>query len=300
MNFKLTLVASAVGAAVQALAPQVFAQDNQTIPEEIVTIGIRGSLQASAEIKRADARIVDAVVAEDIGKLPDNNIAEALQRITGVSLSSDFGVGDSVSIRGLSQNRVELNGRTTTGDDRDGISLQDFPSAFLSSVEVIKSPTADMVEGALGGTVRMNTIRPLDLSGLTIAGSMDYENAAKTEEWGPILNTSVGNTWDLDSGGRFGVVGNLSYQDRSLRQDNFFARWEMFDLSDQGLGSTNGPGNLFQVANQSTVEQYLEVRERAAANCVFASGAPGSGDGNVYLDMTMTDRIRKPARQFDY
>ena len=86
--------------------------------DEIVVTGIKQSLQAAADVKRNSAQILDAVVAEDIGKLPDNNIAEALQRITGVSIATDFGVGDSVSIRGLSQNRVELNGRTTTGDGR--------------------------------------------------------------------------------------------------------------------------------------------------------------------------------------
>lgn len=95
--------------------------------EVIEVRGILGSLKAASLIKRTDGRIVDTIVAEDIGKLPDNNIAEALQRITGVSINSDFGVGDSVSIRGLPQNRVELNGRSTVGDSRDGISLQDYP-----------------------------------------------------------------------------------------------------------------------------------------------------------------------------
>ena len=84
--------------------------------EVIEVKGMLGSLKAAALLKRTDGRIVDAIVAEDIGKLPDNNIAEALQRITGVSINTDFGVGDSVSIRGLPQNRVELNGRSTIGD----------------------------------------------------------------------------------------------------------------------------------------------------------------------------------------
>ena len=93
-------------------------------------------------------------------------------------------MGDSISIRGLPQNRVELNGRSTIGDSRDGISLQDFPSSFLKTVEVVKSPTADMIEGALGGTVSMRTVRPLELDKLTAAGSIDGEYADKTENWG--------------------------------------------------------------------------------------------------------------------
>ena len=102
--------------------------------DEVVVTGIQQSLAAATDVKRNSAQIVDAVVAEDMGKLPDHNIAEALQRITGVSISSDFGVGESISIRGLSQNRVELNVRSTTGDSRGGISLDDFPSSFLKTV----------------------------------------------------------------------------------------------------------------------------------------------------------------------
>ncbi|MCY4427444.1 MAG: TonB-dependent receptor [Halieaceae bacterium] len=261
---------------------------SQEALEEVVVTGIRASLVAATELKRNDSRIVDAIVAEDIGKLPDNNIAEALQRITGVSINTDFGVGDSVSIRGLSQNRVELNGRTTIGDDRDGISLQDFPSSFLKSVEVIKSPTADMIEGALGGTVGMNTVRPLELSGLTVAGSLDTEYADKTENWAPIANFSAGNVWDLDSGGRFGVIGMLSYQDRTIRQDEYKNRVRLYDEPVNGLVA-NTPSGRFAVREQNTLEQYEEDRERTALN-LSLQWAPASDAGSVYLDVSMTER----------
>nr|WP_315903026.1 TonB-dependent receptor plug domain-containing protein [Shewanella sp. KJ10-1] len=101
--------------------PGAFAADEEQTVEEVDTSeieviavrGIFGSLKAANLLKRTDARIVDAIVAEDIGKLPDNNIAEALQRITGVSIASDFGVGESVTIRGVSENLILLNGRST-------------------------------------------------------------------------------------------------------------------------------------------------------------------------------------------
>lgn len=293
MNFQRIFTTMAASAFTLAFAPVTVAQDEASegqdaVMEEVVTIGIRSSLAAAADLKRNDMRIVDAVVAEDIGKLPDNNIAEALQRITGVSINTDFGVGDSVSIRGLSQNRVELNGRTTLGDDRDGISLQDFPSSFLKSVEVIKSPTADMIEGALGGTVRMNTFRPLELSGTTLAGSFDYEYADKTENWAPILQLTAGTTWDLDSGGSFGVIGMFSYQDREIRQDEYKNRVRLYDEPVNGL-TANTPSGRFAVREQNTVEQYVENRERTALN-VSLQWAPASERGNVYLDLGMTDR----------
>ena len=298
-----TIAALAVGAAALAFAPLTAAQqepideiiteeeaaEEGSLIEEIIAVGIRGSLEAAADVKRNDSRIVDAVVAEDIGKLPDNNIAEALQRVTGVSLSRDFGIGEAVSIRGLPQNRVEINGRTTSGTGRDGVNLDDFPSSFLSSVEVIKSPTADMIEGALGGTVSMNTLRPLDLEDRRLAGSFDYEFADKTEEWNPIFNATYGDVWDLENGGAFGLIANLSYQDRTVRRDVFNDREEMFDAAANVGLTSNGPSDLFLIRNQNTVEQDLETRERTAMN-LSMQWAPASDDGNVYVDVTFADR----------
>jgi TonB-dependent receptor len=245
-------------------------------------------MKAAAILKRTDGRIVDAIVAEDIGKLPDNNIAEALQRITGVSINTDFGVGDSVSIRGLPQNRVELNGRSTIGDSRDGISLQDFPSSFLKAVEVVKSPTADMIEGALGGTVSLKTVRPLELEKLTAAMSLDAEYADKTENVAPIFSGSIGDNWDLGSMGSFGALAMLSYQDREIRQDEFFSRVNPKDEMVNGQPGNTQSGNIL-LRDQHTVEQYVESRERTALN-LSLQWAPESGDGMVYLDLNGTKR----------
>lgn len=277
------------------LGSVAIAQDTADAPVEeearqdvVVVTGIRQSLAAAADLKRNDSRIVDAIVAEDIGKLPDQNIAEALQRITGVSISSDFGIGESVSIRGLSENRIELNGRSTIGDDRDGISLDDFPSSFLKTVEVVKSPTADMIEGALGGTVRMNTIRPIELDGFTLAGSLDLEYADKTENWAPIANLAVGNNWTLSDGSVFGFTANLSYQDREIRQDEFFNRVRLYDEPVNGL-TANTPSGRFAVREQNTVQQYVQQRERTAANLTL-EWAPASQQGSFYADLAYSDR----------
>ena len=261
--------------------------------EVIQVTGMLGSLKAASLLKRTDGRIVDAIVAEDIGKLPDNNIAEALQRITGVSINTDFGVGDSVSIRGLPQNRVELNGRSTIGDSRDGISLQDFPSSFLKTVEVVKSPTADMIEGALGGTVSLKTVRPLELEKLTAAMSLDAEYADKTENVAPIFSGSIGNNWDLGSAGSFGVLAMLSYQDREIRQDEFISRTTIQDIDINGLTANTQSGN-FVSRDQHTIEQYVESRKRTALNLSF-QWAPESGDGMFYLDLNNTKRSGEQA-----
>lgn len=292
MTNKYTIGAFALSAFTLAFNQAVYAQEDQAGLEEVVVTGIRQSLQAATDLKRNESRIVDAIVAEDIGKLPDNNIAEALQRITGVSINTDFGVGTSVSIRGLPQNRIELNGRSTVGDSRDGVSLEDFPSSFLKTVEVVKSPTADMIEGALGGTVSMKTVRPLELQGLTAAASLDGEYADKTQHWAPIFNASVGTNWDLGDAGSFGVMAMLSYQDREIRQDEFFNRVRLYD-EDAGGAGAQGEGNTesgrYAVREQNTVEQFVENRERTASS-ITLQWAPASEKGSFYLDLSTTER----------
>jgi len=134
----------------------------------------------------------------------------------------------------------------------------------------------------------MKTIRPLDLDGLTIAGSLDGEYADKTENFAPIGNLSVGNVWDFGDAGSFGVVAMLSYQDREIRQDEFKNRVRLYDEDVNGLTANTSSGR-FAVREQNTVEQYVENRERTAANLSF-QWAPASEQGNFYLDLSMTDR----------
>jgi len=273
-------------------AAEAESQNKQIDEIEVIEVtGMLGSMKAAALLKRTDNRIVDAIVSEDIGKLPDNNIAEALQRITGVSISTDFGVGESVTIRGISQNRVELNGRSTSGSGRGGISLDDFPSSFLKTVEVIKSPTADMIEGALGGTINMTTVRPLELDEPLVAFTLDGEYADKTENLAPKFNISAGQNWDLGDSGTFGASAVLSYQDRTLRRDEFLNLVTPTELDLDGDGASdhanNASGN-FLVRSQNTSEQKTEQRERTAYG-LSLQWAPKDVDGFIYLDVNGTE-----------
>ncbi len=299
MNHQKTLLAtiftmmfSSTSGAEEVTEPKAKGNEAQAGIEVIEVRGILGSMKAAALLKRTDGRIVDAIVAEDIGKLPDNNIAEALQRISGVSINTDFGVGSSVSIRGLSQNRVELNGRSTVGDSRDGVSMEDFPSSFLKSVSVVKSPTADMIEGALGGTVSMETVSPLEFDEMKGALSLDFEYADKTENWAPIFNASVGNSWELGDAGSFGAMLLVSYQDREIRQDEYSNRLRVYQEDAGGagvIGNGNTPSGGYVARDQNRVEQFVEDRERTAYNLQM-EWAPASGEGSVYLDLAFTKR----------
>lgn len=300
---KISLKSAAYTTALLSMAAtNVFAADDtQTTAkkaevEVIQVTGMLASVKAAALLKRTDSRIVDAIVAEDIGKLPDNNIAEALQRITGVSIGSDFGVGESVTIRGISDNLILLNGRSTAGPGRGGINLDDFPSSFLKTVEVVKSPTPDMIEGALGGTVNMKTIRPLELDETLIAFTLDGEYADKTENTAPKFTSAIGSNWDLGDKGSFGASAVFSYQDRELRKDEFFNKVELQDVAglDPSIDTSNAIINAvdgtqqYLFRNENTVEQLIETRERTALG-LSLQWAPASGDGNVYFDFNTTE-----------
>jgi iron complex outermembrane receptor protein len=151
--------------------------------QEIVVTGFRRSLQA-ANARKRDADIVsDGISAEDIGKFPDQNLAESLQRITGVQITRSRGEGSSVSIRGLSPefSRVQFNGRTLGSGGGRSFDFTSLSAEFVSSVEVQKSPTADMIEGGLSGTVNISTPKALQVGKTRFNGTVEgvYEENAK-------------------------------------------------------------------------------------------------------------------------
>lgn len=168
---------------IPAGAQSAPAQDDM---ETVVVTGIRASLQSAMEAKKDASKVVDAIDAEGIGKFPDKNLGEALQRVTGVQITRQYGEGNMVSIRGGDPNmtRVEMNGTgvlslTVAGGDR-AVDFRDLPVEFVSRLEVVKSPTADMSEGGLGGTVNVITRRPFDSKEPFLAGSVQgiYSNLA--------------------------------------------------------------------------------------------------------------------------
>jgi TonB-dependent receptor len=195
--------------------------EDEGVLEEVVVTGYRASLESARDIKRESKGIVDAVVAEDIGKLPDENIAEALQRIPGLAISRDNGEGSQVSIRGVAPNlnRIAVNGKTLTssGDDQ-AVGLESFSAGLLDRVDVIKSPSANLVEGSLGGTVMLKTKRPLDMKNRKIVMTGQYQYNDLSEEYDP---KGAFNYFDQYRDGTVGLGMSLTYEERSLRQDGF-------------------------------------------------------------------------------
>lgn len=219
--------------------------------EVIQIMGIRASLASAHEVKRESNKIVDAIVAEDIGKLPDSNVAEALQRVTGVQLMSNVAVqsggaqetgeGAKIAIRGMSAdlNRSEINGMSFagTGSSREA-DFRNIPSEFISKIEVVKSPTASMTEGAVGGTVNISTIRPFDAGGgfKSFASlKSQIKPGADTDATNPYaLNTFVyiSNTFGDKFGASF-MYNQGEYNGRSDIMENIVTNY----------GDYNGDGN---------------------------------------------------------
>ncbi len=161
----------------QAAVAQEAPGGGEVSGDEIVVTGIRASLAASADIKREAQGVVDAISAEDIGKFPDTNLAESLQRITGVSIDRQNGEGSLVTVRGFGPefNLVTVNGRqiptALIGDGGSAPSSRSFDFANLASegiaaVEVYKSGRATIESGGIGSTINIRTPRPLDNPGL--------------------------------------------------------------------------------------------------------------------------------------
>lgn len=196
--------------------------------EEVIVTGVRQSIEDAQEIKQDAAQIVDAIVAEDIGKLPDNSVAEALQRVTGVQITRSRGeaasspaIPSGVLIRGLPNIVTTLNDRqifTTTGR---GIALADVPADMVKQVEVFKTQSADQFAGGLVGAINVDLRRPFDFDGFELAGTVRGVYSENTEETDPIASALISNRWDTGAG-EFGVLLSVSYQDKHYQESNTF------------------------------------------------------------------------------
>jgi TonB-dependent receptor len=205
------------------VAQPTIAQDTEEPIEEIVVQGIRGSLTKALEIKRSSTQIVDSIVAEDIGKFPDNNVVESLQRVTGVQVTGR-GAGEvsTVSIRGLNDVHTTVNGRDIfTGAGR-AVSLQDIPASLLSNVTVYKTRSAEQVERGIAGSINIKTHRPFDFSDTKVVLAARGIYADQPDKIDPNISALFSNRWDT-SAGEFGALINLSYVETNYRDDTITA-----------------------------------------------------------------------------
>ncbi len=208
------LCAGALGAAAHAQEPADPAAPDL---DEVVVTGFRGSLQKGIELKRESVAVRDSIVAEDIGKFPELNVAESLQRIPGVFLSRDgaSNEGQRISIRGLGSEYsvTTINGAPvhTTSSQNVGTSTRDFnfdvfPSELFGRVDIYKSPLAHLEEGGIGGTIDLQTPRPFDADRRQLRYTAAANFNDQSSDWSPRASLLASDTW-----GNFGALLGVAY-----------------------------------------------------------------------------------------
>ena len=226
-NFKKTQLAKSLSIilGVTTIAPVIAAEEVNNSVEVIEVTGIRSSMVKAMDIKRSSQGVVDAISSEDMGKFPDSNLAESLQRITGVSIDRSNGEGSKITVRGLGPdfNLVTLNGRqmpssnleSTVISNSRSYDFANIASEAISSVEVYKTAKAEISSGGIGATINILTARPLNNPGqhgsVGVKGVMD-QSTDEGDSITPEISGIYSNTFADDTIG-FGI--SLSHQERN-------------------------------------------------------------------------------------
>lgn len=197
-------------------APSAPASPDSTV---VVVTGIRASLQSAQTRKRNASEQIESIVADDIGKLPDANTVEALQRVPGIQVARDRGEGGSIAIRGLTQVETTLNGHEifTAGGGRS-YNLEDMPSEAVASIDVYKTPGADLMEGGIAGLVDLRTRSPFDFKGFEVAGSLRGRYGDLVDKTSPEASLLLSDRWHTQWGD-MGLLIDGSYAERAFRTD---------------------------------------------------------------------------------
>jgi TonB-dependent receptor len=227
-----TSLLAGMAAMVAVTAVPALAQEEGI--ETVQVTGYRASLESAAFAKKAAVGFSESVFAEDIGKFPDTNLAEALNRVPGITLSRETdGEGVNISIRGLGTNftKITLNnapiaiattGATDQSNNNREVDLNMFPSELFAQLQVDKSPRAEMIEGGAAGNVNMRTRRPFDNPGFHLTYTAQGMDNSISNGMGGNGALVVSNTWENTSAGSFGVLvgvaGRTTY--------NFVNGWE--------------------------------------------------------------------------
>jgi TonB-dependent receptor len=215
------------GAEAQESPADPNAATEEVEEEAIVVTGLRRSLQSAQNVKRNSEQIVDAIVAEDIGKLPDVAVSDTAARIPGIQVERRGGEANRVLLRGLDERfyPTTYNGREIFTAETRSVALQDFPAGGISAIEAFKTSTANLVEPGLAGLINVRSRRPFDFTGSEIAGSVWGIYPKQSQDFQPNAQLLLSNRWDV-GGGEIGALINFSYtrlhyQD-SIRRHGFF------------------------------------------------------------------------------
>jgi len=271
-NYKKNKVSSAVLAVLSTVAALPAVAETETKETEIIEVrGIRGALGRAMDAKREAGGVVDSISAEDIGKFPDTNLAESLQRITGVSIDRSGGEGQLITVRGFGPqfNTVLVNGRQMASENQSrAFSFDTIASELVKTLDVHKTSTATMQSGGIGSTVNVTTARPFAISGFKFAGSIKGVYDENSEETTPQVSALISNTFNDDS---LGVLFALSHQERKTRLNQAQMDGWLENVGVPNPQTESGQaytGNIFSPRNYDH-KVTTEERTRTNANLVI-------------------------------
>lgn len=267
MLFKKKVLASSVALTMAGVVVPSFAQDDALIEEIVVQGGIRGSLTRSMDIKRDSAGVVDAISAEDMGKFPDANLAESLQRITGVSISRERGEGSQVTVRGFGPeyNLVTLNGRQmpTHSASSRSFDFGDLASEGIAGVQVYKTGRADVPTGGVGSSINISTTRPLDAPGQKLSLTAKMVNDTSTREGDEVTPEFSGiysNTFANDTIG-IAITGSSQTRNNGV---NAAETTGWFTRPGDHAGAGGIPNDENQVNRSQSADEFSSIPQQIA------------------------------------
>lgn len=261
--------------------PQALASTTQL--ETVIVTGIRKSLETSVNLKRSSSGLVDGIVAEDIGKFPDTNLAESLSRISGVSIDRANGEGTRITVRGMGPdfNLVLLNGRQMPGASIDGsapssrsFDFSNLASDGVAALEVYKTSRASSPTGGMGATVNVRTQRPFDIKETvaSIGVKMVADQSARRlpgEEQGKTATPELSGIYSTQTAdGTFGIalMGTYQVRDSGYSQANVSSGWKTFNgIQDNDWGGSNAVWGGLPPASQAT-----EIKNRPAIGSIYS------------------------------
>jgi iron complex outermembrane recepter protein len=263
----VTALASAIAmpASAQEVAAQAAAANDESVGEEVIITGARRNLESAQNRKRNADTVVDSITAEDIGSFPDKSVAEALQRVPGITVNRFAGTDDTshfsaepsgVIIRGLNQVRSEFNGRDVfSADSSRGLSWQDISPELLGGIDVYKNQTADLIEGGIAGTVNLRTRLPFDSKGQLISISVKNTYGDLSKKSSPEVSGIISDRWDTGIG-EIGLMINGAYSHAiTASQGVQFDRMGVFDKV-FGPGKQYIPSGVYMRENEYDRKRY--------------------------------------------
>ncbi|MGN6423545.1 MAG: TonB-dependent receptor [Asticcacaulis sp.] len=275
-----------------AAAPDSAASGDTT---EVVVVGMRGSLAKSLHEKRDASVIADSINATELGRFPDNDVADSLSHVTGITINrTTGGEGQYVSVRGLGSqyNIVTLNDRIlATDDDGRDFAFDILPSDIISGADVLKSPQASALEGSIGGTVNLRSARPFDRTGFHAALRAEGSYNDMSEYYGKKVSGFISDTMDND---KFGFLLGAVYSDTKTRSDSL--NYNTYDPANPGVWPLNS-NNAVVAECCISYGSIVDEKQRTALTGTL-EWRP-SDDIRIVADLMFT-RLRDPQVAYNH